>query len=259
MKHSDSSKHDTYQARKEGLLFLGPLGVLFLLYLILIRLNVLVEANILYSRTLLVELTEWGYLAVELLAMLFTYATVLSYTIREGERYALRPCLVYAAFSFLRYIALTLWIDGAVSGLNTSDLIEQLGLSLLNYGLDILQLSLILLLCSLSAQALKKEYQTMQKGAALLNRELMPRTHYCYPYVMRPMRQDAAKRAACLICGLLCAFRVSGRMIYDFNYGAPTELTDALWMILYYTVDILIGIGGYFFILWIYKQNQKNI
>ncbi len=39
--------------------------------------------------------------------------------------------------------------------------------------------------------------------------------------------------------GFLTLLKIGSRVIYDVSYGAPSSLPDFLWMVFYYTVDIL--------------------
>ena len=47
---------------------------------------------------------------------------------------------------------------------------------------------------------------------------------------------------------------IISRIIYDFSYGAPGDIGDLLWMIAYYTTDVLIGVAGYFVMLYIVRR-----
>ena len=57
-------------------------------------------------------------------------------------------------------------------------------------------------------------------------------------------------RASALLGAILISFvRVVSRISYDISYGAPTDQADLLWMIAYYSLDILIGVVAYFAML----------
>jgi hypothetical protein len=68
------------------------------------------------------------------------------------------------------------------------------------------------------------------------------------------MKNDPLRFSALLVALLMGVIRIIGRVIYDIGYGAPTDLIDILWMILYYSLDVFIGVACYFVLLYILRK-----
>jgi hypothetical protein len=67
-----------------------------------------------------------------------------------------------------------------------------------------------------------------------------------YPQKKQPIPSDPLLRAARGSAIGVSVIRVLGRLIFDVTIGPPADLVDALWMLCYYSADVLIGVGGYY-------------
>lgn len=220
---------------------------LFGIYIGLILLNREFSSNIVFAQTMLAELTEWAYLGVELLAIFTAYAFLLLAVFANGRSGGVWIVLAYVAATSLRH-AVLLWFD-----------FGELWAEASNLALELVQFGLVFAICYVSVCAFDRTYAVMKRGATYLDRSCPDRFALVYPEVKQPIGTDPIKRGAFFSVILLVAFRVIGRLIYDFHYGAPTDLTDALWMALYYSADVLIGVGGYFMMLWTVRQLVRRL
>lgn len=222
------------------------IAILFGIYVALILLSDQLSSNIIYAHTMLGELTEWGYLAAELLVLILTYACLLYTLFTHGHWGALRIVAVYVAVTLIRHVAM-LWLGYSELWAETVNLLPELA-----------QLGAVYVACASCVQAFDRQYAVMQQGALTLGRPCAEREALVYPCVKQPIKADPIKRAAAASATILIAVRVFSRLIFDFNYGAPADLIDGLWMLLYYSVDVLIGVGAYCLMLGIVRILAKQ-
>lgn len=64
--------------------------------------------------------------------------------------------------------------------------------------------------------------------------------------------------AAILSASLISAVKIGMRIRFDVFYGAPENFADLMWMITYYTLDILYGFVLYILILTAVKMLCSN-
>ncbi len=211
---------------------------LFAIYIALILLNSEFSSNVVFAGTMLAELTEWAYLGVELLAIFMTYAFLLFALFADGVLGGVWGMLAYIATTILRH-AVLLWMGFGEFWAETS-----------NLALELLQFGLVFVVCYISVLAFDRTYKVMKSGADYLDRPCPDRFTLVFPHIKQPIKSDAVKRGALASAAVLVVFRLIGRLIYDFHYGAPTDIIDALWIVLYYSADVLIGVCGYLLMLW---------
>ena len=222
------------------------IAILFGIYVALILLSDQLSSNIIYAHTMLGELTEWGYLVAELLALIITYACLLYAHFTSGHRGAVGIAVVYAAITLVRHAAL-MWLGLGDLWTETVNLLPELA-----------QLGAVYLACAYSVRAFDREYAIMRQGALTLGRSCPERTSLAYPCINQPIKADPIKRGAAASALILVVVRALGRLIFDFNYGAPADLVDALWMLLYYSLDVAIGIVAYVLMLRIVGALSKR-
>lgn len=210
----------------------GLLTGLFALYVCVVLINVNISSNIAFAGTLLPELSEWLYLAIELLAFFTAYALVLFAYFTDGGQGLLVTSGAYVITTLIRHSAL-LFLGMSEAWATAANLIPEL-----------IQFGVIVLVCYFSVVNFDKTYAIMQKGASKMGVDCPARLCLVFPNGKRPFFKDPFCRAAFESGMLVSIIRVIGRLIYDFMVGAPDGIVDALWMLLYYGVDILIGVGG---------------
>ena len=72
-------------------------------------------------------------------------------------------------------------------------------------------------------------------------------------------RKKEAFKAAAVKSGVVVALsKIFSRAIYDISYGPPADLSDFLWMILYYLFDIIVGVIFILISMLIFKHLTKK-
>lgn len=211
--------------------------LLFALYIGLIFICDIVSSDVLYAGTLLPELLEWGYQGVELVAFFVSYALVLRALFDDGLRGGAVYIGIAVAASVLRFTALMAmrFIGGWAVVIN---LIPEL-----------IQLALIVWVCYRSVAAFDRIFRVKSDGARTLERSIC-RDAEVYPQKKQPIQSDPLLRAARGSAICVSVIRVLGRLVFDVTVGPPADLVDALWMLCYYSADVLIGVGGYYLMKW---------
>ena len=214
------------------------LVLLFALYIGLILISDTVSSDVLYEGTMLPELLEWGYQGVELVAFFVSYALILRALFDGGLRGGAVYIGITVGASVLRFAVLMamMFIGGWAVVIN---LIPEL-----------IQLALIVWICYRSVAAFDRIFRVKSEGARALERSLC-RDAEVYPQKKQPIASDPLLRAARGSAVCVSVIRVLGRLVFDVTVGPPTDLVDALWMLCYYSVDVLIGVGGYYLMKWI--------
>ena len=117
--------------------------------------------------------------------------------------------------------------------------------------LELVQLGAIMIVGYLSVRVFDRVYSVIKGGSERLGQVPPERHALLYPFKKNTAFCDPIKRAALGSAAIVSVIRVVGRLIYDVMLGAPTDIFDVLWMVLYYSVDLLIGVCGYFVVLYI--------
>ena len=222
------------------------LCVLVVVYIGLILMADAVSSNIAFRGTMLPELLEWSYQGIELLTLFVSYTCIL-YAMFEGTLRRGGVLIgVYAAFAVLRFAVLLLM--GFIGfWAVVANLLPEL-----------LQLLIVVLICHRSLVAFDRVWHVMHQGARSLEHSI-DRRAMVYPQKKQPISKDALLRAARGSAVCVIVIRVLGRLVYDFTIGPPADLIDALWMLGYYSADVLIGVGGYYLMKWMMFLFGKKI
>lgn len=233
-----------------GLFFIGT-TVLFAVYLALVSWNMKISSDIVFAQTLLPELSELAYLTVELFVFFTVYGTVIWTAFHGGCKRTLTLCGIYAILTLARQGLLVL-IERSVFPVTSLDIHTQLLLQLANASLELLQLGVIVAAALLFTRAFDRYYRVVLAGVKKLGAEAgEERSSLVYPARKIRFFKDPIKRSVLCAALVVSAVRVIGRLIYDVMLGAPVDIVDALWMLLYYGTDVLIGFVGYFWMLMV--------
>lgn len=230
--------------RGRAVCFAAWLALLFAAYIGLILVSDAISTDIAFAGTMLPELLEWGYQTFELIAFFTSYAFIL-YALFEGGLYRGAVYIgIYVLATALRFAVLLLlsFIDLWAVAVN---LVPEL-----------IQLAVVVLICHRSVAAFDRIWQVRRQGAQSLGQPVS-RAAMVYPQKKQPIREDALLRAARGSAICVSAVRVLGRIVFDVTIGPPTDVVDALWMLCYYSVDVLIGVGGYYFIKWLLRVQSR--
>jgi hypothetical protein len=225
----------------------------FVLYILFVCLNNIFSSDIRFAGMMLIEITELLYLSVEIIAFFIAYAFVIYAMYMGGHRNTTRYAVVYAIAISARYVILFA-LDWLFFGLKSSDVPVALLFMLVNIFLELLQYVIVWVIAYINVNTFNKYVTIMQKGAARLKEAPVDREKLIFPYRKILMKNDPLRFSALLVALLMGVIRIIGRVIYDIGYGAPTDLIDILWMILYYSLDVFIGVACYFVLLYILRK-----
>ena len=225
----------------------------FVLYILFVCLNNIFSSDIRFAGMMLIEITELLYLGLEIIAFFIAYAFAIYATYSGGYRHTMRYAIVYAIAISARYVIL-FTIDWLFFGLKNEDVPVALLFMLVNIFLELLQYVIVWVIAHINVNTFNKYVTIMQKGAARLKEAPVEREKLIFPYRKIPMKNDPLRFSSLLVALLMGAIRIIGRVIYDIGYGAPADLIDVLWMILYYSLDVGIGVACYFVLLHILRK-----
>ncbi len=226
------------------------LAIAYVIYILFICMNNVFGSNIVFQGTMLYEITEWIYLAVELAAFFLVYAVSIYAIFRDGWKPAFSYGYVYCIITFARHLILFA-LNWAFFGLRTRDVPFQLLMTLISLLLELSQYAIVYVIAMLLTRRFDRYVDVMKQGAARLKGVEVDRDRLVFPFRKIPLKNDPLRASALLSAVLISAVRVASRISYDISYGAPTDRADLLWMIAYYTIDILIGVVAYFAMLYI--------
>jgi hypothetical protein len=234
---------------------------IFSLYILFVSLNNILASNFIFSGMMLVEITEWLYQALELIAFFISYAVAIYTVFKGGWRGALPYAGIYSAGIGVRYVVLIL-LDWLFFGLKSENIPIALLFMSINILLELMQYALVFVIALLTVHVFDQKVDIMQKGAARLKDISVARDQLIFPYRKISIKNDPLRLSALLTAVFVGAKGVISRLISDISFssinpsigGAPKGLIDALWMIFYYSFDILIGVACYFVVLAIIKK-----
>ncbi len=241
---TQSKESVRYPLRKYSMILAGA----FLLYILLVYLNTIFSSNIIFAGTMLMEITDVLYLAVEQVTFFILYAYAIHYIFYGGVREGLRYALVYAIATTVRHLLLHVMFR-----IGKADWEFQLFITLANILLELAEYALVFLISYFLVRRFDRTMSVIQKGNAALGRNPVDREAMVYPSHTLPLKSDPVRLSTLLTAALISGIRIVGRVIYDIGVGPAVDLTDAMWMVAYYTTDVLIGVGGYFLMLYLLR------
>jgi hypothetical protein len=221
--------------------YLYTLIAAFVGYILFICLNTIVGSDVMFAGTMLYELTEWIYLGLELIAFFVAFAFTIHAVFSRGWRHALTYAWVYAAVTGGRYVVLYL-LNWLFFGLQTEDMLFQAAMTVVTLLLELMQYAAVFGVALVLTDRFDQHVVSFSRDQQV------------YPHRRLPLLNDPLRGSSFLAALLLGVVRVGGRLIFDASYGAPTDAVDLLWMLAYYTVDILIAVACYFVLLAIIKR-----
>ena len=228
--------------------FAGTLCGLYAVYIGLICLNIYVGSDIVFKGMMLLELTEWAYsIVLEHVIFFVVYAFTLFSLLHDGYLKAMAFAAVYSLVSAFRYCVL-MWL-GYI----------KLWPSTVNFLSELAQYAIVLVVCFVCVQRFNRVYDVMERGHARASIVCPPRLSLVYPSKTTLIGVKPFRTAAAVIGLGFASLRVISRIIFDVTLGGvPADLGEVLNMVVWYTVDILIGFAAYFGILLIIKLLSKQ-
>jgi uncharacterized integral membrane protein len=247
--------------KKQKKTYVFLLAGAMLLYILFVCLNKEFSSNIIYMGTMLSEVTDLLYLGIEILALFIVYAYAIYTLFIYGTKTALRYGMIYAMITGARHVVLYL-INWKFFGLATEDLVFQALMTLFGILLELCQYAVVFWAAYYLIRRYNRIYAVMSKGAVQLNQSNCDREKLVFPYRKIPLKNDPLRGSAFIAALFVGGKGVLERIISEITYGkidpsiggAPKDFIDALWMLLYYSVDIAIGVACYFVLLYVIRR-----
>ncbi len=198
-------------------------------------------SDVLYAVTALPEIIEIVIDITEVVAYAVCFATIIYSIFKFSLGSSVKLMVTYCAAVFLKYTAnliISFIWDGAVS---TPDFVYVF----VYFALDAVILLTIVAFSSSFIRkyhekrtVTKKSNNTLGKATPSIQEELFDGKKIFI--LSNPLHRSA------LAAGIvLSAIKIVTRILFDISLGAPTSVSDTLWMITYYVSDILIAIIVY--------------
>ncbi len=237
---SEYSTDTSAKSIKKGLykILIISLSVIFLLStLVLSPLYIISTSNAIYLGTVLPDITDLLLDICDIAAYAIGFSVIIYSVYRLTARKATGFIVTYCIAVFLKYtlnIVVTTVFESRFD-------ISYLAWPVLYFLFDII----ILLLVFLISNASLKNVRASKIALIPFNR---------FYSSENPLQASALKVGI-----LLAAVKVVTRLVYDFSYGLPQSIIDALWMLVYYLSDILICFVIYLISLLIFIKLDKKL
>ena len=224
---------------------------LSLLFVILARVYTVSCSNIVMMYTAWPEVFEIVVNLVECTLFGVAYAILIYAAYRFPDNKITSFVTVYFASVLFKYISnyLVTWISD--TGMSIDYLLQNLLYILIFTGIELLQATLVLLVLHTTMKGYHAFVVQQQRIAVQFPAtEISVRT-YAYPFYALFSLKNPLQKCAFWSGAFITLFKMASRLIYDFSYGLPTSVTDALWMVIYYLLDIFIGVAVCLFITYL--------
>jgi len=124
-------------------------------------------------------------------------------------------------------------------------------------GLELLQYATIILIAFFVFKKHKYNEALAKKSALKLNKPYNERASV-FPFTKILSLKNPLQRVAFISALTASLFRIVPRIYYDISqllfFKIPLTFEDHMWMLLYYSSDIIFGIFGYFIMIFIFNK-----
>ncbi len=220
-------------------LFLLTFG-LSALFVLLARLYTITSSDVMVMYTIWPEIIYISINVLECSVYGIAYAYLIYVAYRFWDKLPLFA-LCYGVSVCFKYLlnCLVTWIVDA--GMSSEFLLDNLWVVFVYIAIELLQASIFVFLLWLTMRKFHAFVAQQAKIAVKLpGTEVTART-YAYPFTSLLSLQNPLQASACYGGLIVTGFKVISRLISDINVGWPVSLADALWILLYYTLDIFAG------------------
>ncbi len=232
------------------LLSLGLFLLISLYIFVIAPLYIRFSNDVLYMSTVLPEIFSILLTVVDILVFGLFYGVLLYAVYRFELKMSLPFVYVYVAFILYKYVGnllMTYLTDGVPKSGITSDVLN-IGLYIL---LELLQTAIVLAVVALILYKAKEREDIRLEAAKKAKKDYEPSTEYL-PFRRLLNFKNPLQKTAFWLSFVPMIVHVLQRVYYDILltiangfYGNP--LIDILWMILYYTLDVVAyGVVVYF-------------
>ncbi len=214
--------------------------------------------NILYRGTLGMDVFYEALMLLEIAVYTIAFCAMI-YLFHTASVKKAVPCmLTYVAVLLFRHVA-SLFMDS----LNSIDLFT-IQMAVFYLFLELMLCLVIVLVTATRASRYRKNRDEWNRLHARLSSstEKFPAL---YPFTSAFAKTNSLQWCAMVLAGTLMSGRLLSRILADIETGWPTTAKDAIVMIIFYVLDITIGVLVYVFSLFLFgrmarfaeKANQK--
>ncbi len=207
---------------------------------LVVPLSILAQSNVVYADTVIPFLLEILTLLLTVVPYAVCFPCIALKILADGLKTAWGMIGIYAGNVFFHYLAnfgVTALMDGSLP-------IGSIPYLLVYIVSDLLMLAFVLLFTVICTKKYRRRRADMLAAASRLGRR--PEEKPLLPITALFARNNPLQSSLLFIGIVAAAFRVISRLFYDLYIGLPTSVVDLLWIIISYTLDLLIGFSVYF-------------
>ena len=223
-------------------------------FVILARLYTVACSDVVIMYTAWPEVIEILINVIECGLYGIAYAFLIYAAYRFPKERITKFALVYGGSVLFKYMAnyVVTWITD--TGMSTEYLMENLSYVLIYTAIELLQAVLMILVLFRTMKGYHEFVSHQQRIAANLpGAEVTVRT-YAFPFRSLLSWKNPLQKCALWSGILITVFKSVSRLIYDISYGWPASIVDALWMVIYYLIDIFAGFAVCLLITYLLMQ-----
>ena len=212
----------------------------------------IVSNNIVYMNSFLMYVIEIGLQLLEITL----YSVAFAFFVCAIYRYEFRSSVPFLASYVLLtalYRVASLFFELLFSGAIGPDDVSS---AIVYFVLDILIATLVVVISCFDFKHYRAYLKKWLKMKRLVDENATAPA--LYPFEKVFSKSNPLQVCAMKIAVLLSAFKIISRIIFDLYYGAPTTLSEALIMVVYYLSDLLLGVIAYTTMLAIFARLFKN-
>lgn len=214
--------------------------------------------DIMYINTYLPDIFELLMEAASLTAWGIICATIIyiSYSTPSKKAFLYMIVSIIVLLRYILSVILSFIIDGFPTSLSIG--LGDIGESLILYLFDMVQILTIALISHVLLERCRQKYALAKKSAYTLGDISLVNEHNPLPIKKLFGLKNAIQRTSLFSAFIISAVRVAMRIRYDIFYGAPESMEDVMWMIIYYSSDIIFGVLVYFFTIGLINRFYKK-
>ena len=226
----------------------------------IVPLYVSLDANALYSDTVLPEILKYVQEFFDLAAFSVSYALIIFSVLLLGKKHAKFVVLLYSIF-FLSKIPVKLIMNIFIYGSlgSSAQLTLDLAYLLTTFLFEMLQLLVIYFFATTDTNKYlrylaflnkKKNKKVINKDEAIT--QVLPLSQFISN--RNPLQCSAIKMSI-----FITAIKMLSRVLNDISMGAPQSFGEVMVMILYYLSDILYGVVAYIIALIVFTAIYEKL
>lgn len=226
---------------------------------VLSPLLVITSNNIVYATTNIPDFIGLASDMVIIGAYALSFSMIIYSVYRFNLRNSVMLAMTYCSAAFLRYTAdiiITVIADGQISA-------DDILAVMMYFFFDVALTLAVMLFINSSMKKFYRQFSAVERANAILHKEKVRARDRIFPFSKILSTKNPVQNAALKTGIMLAAVKILTRVIYDLYYGGPQNVTDAIWMAVYYLSDVLICVIVYLISLlclsYFDKKEQKDL